>query len=820
MKKITALLLVSILAAVSAHATLFWVDNFQYTNGPIILSSEYTPANGPVGTNSLWVRESGSAASSDMYCVNSNLQVTATGGSLISRQDDLFRMIVQTNWFLANKGLPGGSGNYGIWTNNLGSGANNTPGLIYASFTVICQTSITNYTNTLDSVVNSNTPVINGLGLPGGGPGSYFASFYNTDYGYCGRVQAFTNGTVLPNTWRLGVTDNVLATNQADGGFPVDLAVNTPYQVVEEFDPNNLAAATIWVNPININQTGANNVDPEYTAKDGCGSALTNALNAFAFRQASSFGNSCFVITNLALASTFAEAMTNIWTTNAFPPSVVYQPVGVTNFPGSSFNLSVVANGQGLANLTYQWQKNSVNISNPNGNSNILPFSSVPSNSGTNTYDVVVTTPYGASVTSSATTVAINTTPQPPFFVTQPVSTSVYSGQTVTLSTTVASPGNVTFTWYSNNVVVTSGENDSSYSSSMIINNVTPSNDATYRVAVTNDVFATGIVSTNAVLTVTTPATVNIAYLRTLVDPIAYQATNVPPSIAYQITGTVTTYTNLTSGNTSSYYLQDGTAGINIFVSGGSSFRPAQGDVVTFVGVLSSFTSGLEFYADTADTSFPYTSFTDTGTTNALPAPVILPNNFTNVYGFAYANTNLAGRLVELTNVYFGTNAGTVLSTTANQNLIVTNANGNKATLSFFDLDLDTAGKTLPTNAISVTGVMYGEQPTFSVAITRFADIVTNPAVLIPTQSAHVTGFSLVNMKAVISGTNGQSGGTYYLLSSTNVALPLSQWVVVATNVVNTNGANGAFTFTGTNVITPGDTNQFYILSSTNSNHQ
>jgi hypothetical protein len=28
----------------------------------------------------------------------------------------------------------------------------------------------------------------------------------------------------------------------------------------------------------------------------------------------------------------------------------------------------------------------------------------------------------------------------------------------------------------------------------------------------------------------------------------------------------------------------------------------------------------------------------------------------------------------------------------------------------------------------------------------------------------------------VISGTNGQSGGTYYLLARTNLALPLDQW--------------------------------------------
>jgi hypothetical protein len=46
----------------------------------------------------------------------------------------------------------------------------------------------------------------------------------------------------------------------------------------------------------------------------------------------------------------------------------------------------------------------------------------------------------------------------------------------------------------------------------------------------------------------------------------------------------------------------------------------------------------------------------------------------------------------------------------------------------------------------------------------------------------------------------------------------LSLWLAVATNIVTTNGANGAFTFTGTNVVIPAKTNQFYILSNTN-NH-
>jgi hypothetical protein len=103
----------------------------------------------------------------------------------------------------------------------------------------------------------------------------------------------------------------------------------------------------------------------------------------------------------------------------------------------------------------------------------------------------------------------------------------------------------------------------------------------------------------------------------------------------------------------------------------------------------------------------------------------------------------------------------------------------------------------------------YNTPAAFNVSVT-----VISP-VLIPTQSAGITGFSLENGNVVITGTNGQTGGTYYLLESTNLALPVGQWKAAATNVVGTNGANGAFTFTGTNAV--GAAGQsFYILSNTN----
>jgi autotransporter-associated beta strand protein len=70
----------------------------------------------------------------------------------------------------------------------------------------------------------------------------------------------------------------------------------------------------------------------------------------------------------------------------------------------------------------------------------------------------------------------------------------------------------------------------------------------------------------------------------------------------------------------------------------------------------------------------------------------------------------------------------------------------------------------------------------------------------------YITHVSLTSSNLVMSGTNGTAGGSYHLLSTTNVALPLNQWAVIATNTFN------AANFTITNVVDPTARRNFYIL--------
>jgi len=59
----------------------------------------------------------------------------------------------------------------------------------------------------------------------------------------------------------------------------------------------------------------------------------------------------------------------------------------------------------------------------------------------------------------------------------------------------------------------------------------------------------------------------------------------------------------------------------------------------------------------------------------------------------------------------------------------------------------------------------------------------------------------------VINGTGGPASGTYLVLASTNVALPLANWTPILTNQFN---AGGDFVFT--NGISPGVPQRFYVL--------
>lgn len=83
----------------------------------------------------------------------------------------------------------------------------------------------------------------------------------------------------------------------------------------------------------------------------------------------------------------------------------------------------------------------------------------------------------------------------------------------------------------------------------------------------------------------------------------------------------------------------------------------------------------------------------------------------------------------------------------------------------------------------------------------------TISVVSVTASTPHINQVQISAGNFIFSGTNGTGGGTYYVLSSTNVALPLNQWTYLSTNSFLGNGQ-----FSVTNPINPGQPQQFYLL--------
>jgi homoserine acetyltransferase len=81
----------------------------------------------------------------------------------------------------------------------------------------------------------------------------------------------------------------------------------------------------------------------------------------------------------------------------------------------------------------------------------------------------------------------------------------------------------------------------------------------------------------------------------------------------------------------------------------------------------------------------------------------------------------------------------------------------------------------------------------------------TNPALITPPR---ITSVRMLSGNFVVGGTNGNAPGTFfYTLASTNLALPVTNWTVIATNQF---GSGGGFSFT--NNYDSSKTRQFFIL--------
>jgi immunoglobulin I-set domain protein len=214
------------------------------------------------------------------------------------------------------------------------------------------------------------------------------------------------------------------------------------------------------------------------------------------------------VVTNSAGSVTSAQATLTV-NAAATAPSITTPPANQTVTAGQTATFSVVASG--TAPLSYQWRKNSTNVSGATAASYTTPATTTADNNAK--FDVVVANSTG-SATSTPATLTVNSVPTAPSITTQPSNQTVTAGQTATFSVVATGTAPLSFQWQ-NNAADIAGATSSSYTTPMT---TIADSGNTFRVMVRNSV---GSVTSN-----TATLTVNPSTTTSSVDVITYHYDN------------------------------------------------------------------------------------------------------------------------------------------------------------------------------------------------------------------------------------------------------------------------------------------------------
>jgi hypothetical protein len=568
--------------------------------------------------------------------------------------------------------------------------------------------------------------------LPTASGGYYFAHF--KDYGtanFRARMFALTNGAAA-GKFRLGIAS---AAGSAAVTNTTDLSIGTTYTVVARyFNPTNTfssPASTLWINPVKESSSSI-------TATDA---TTPIAISMYAFRQPGSTTSginasaATMAIDNLLVGTTFADVVSG----SVNPPTIVVQPQDVTVFAGSSAGFTNLAAGD--PTLAYQWYSVTNNVTNaiPGATGLTLTLTGVATNQ-TGYIFAVVTNSAGTNATRLAQ-FTVSPQPVPPIIDTNifPAGSTNIVGDTVTFSVVAHGLPAPAYQWRVINGSVTNpvaGSNISgTNSATLTISSVTSGQAGTYFVNITNS-SSVGYMVTNsalAVLKVNPPPAVNIVTLRGMVDG-TYAPTNT--TALYTATGIVTTWTNMSSGGCS-FYMQDSTAGINVFWSGapGSNLPPA-GARVQVTAPLSSFNNLLElapYYTNSLH------SLVVLSTGNPLPAPQPLPfdpnvaNNLATMKALESSYFVASNVMLNLSTATFVSGANDTITNNAthvkaftNSVLTVnfTNTAGQTFVL-YINGYTDIPKQTKSTGPVTIYGVLGNYKNTFEFTPSRFADIVS-----------------------------------------------------------------------------------------------
>jgi len=207
----------------------------------------------------------------------------------------------------------------------------------------------------------------------------------------------------------------------------------------------------------------------------------TFATYSIASVLASSAGSYLARVTNIAGYADSSAATLTV----QVPPEISVQPSSISRADGQSASFSVTATGD--APLTYQWKKDSTDISGATSSTYSIA-AVVPTNAGS--YLVHLANAYGVADSSSAILTVVT---EPPVITNQPSDVTASSGSSATFGVTAT--GALYYQWYRNNLSI-SGATDTTY----VIPSVYKSLAGSYRVGVSDDFSGTDSSSVNLVV--------------------------------------------------------------------------------------------------------------------------------------------------------------------------------------------------------------------------------------------------------------------------------------------------------------------------------
>ena len=238
-------------------------------------------------------------------------------------------------------------------------------------------------------------------------------------------------------------------------------------------------------------------------------------------------------------------------------PTITTQPASQTVTAGANVSFSVVANG--TAPLSYQWQKNGVNVAGATATSLSMV---VVTTANAGTYRVIVSNAAG-SVTSAAATLTVNSVAAAPTITTQPASATVAAGGNISFIVVATGTAPLSYQWQKDGVNVAGAT-----AASLSLVNVSSANAGNYRVIVSNTAgsvtSATATLTVNSMAiaptittqptsrTVTAGATVSFSVVATGTAPLSYQWLKNGVNLTGATSATLT-LTSVTTNNAGSY---------------------------------------------------------------------------------------------------------------------------------------------------------------------------------------------------------------------------------------------------------------------------